>query len=115
MVVIAGDLQLEDERSSFHISIPKVATVRSKSLFAMNRLWVFAIGFAVGLLIFVTANVISYRQMLRGTVLADAPREYGFPFEFHAIRPAPLRNLRIKATHQRVRFKRVFGGPIRRK
>ena len=50
----------------------------------MNRPWVFAIGFAVGLLIFVSANVISYRQMLRGTVLTDAPRAYGFPFKFHA-------------------------------
>ena len=50
----------------------------------MNRPWVFAIGFAVGLLIFVSANVISYRQMLRGTVLTDAPTAYGFPFKFHA-------------------------------
>lgn len=49
----------------------------------MNRRWVFAIGFAVGLLIFVSANVISYRQMLHGTVLTDAPTAFGFPFKIH--------------------------------
>ena len=58
--------------------------MRSKSLFAMKRTWVFAIGFAVGLLIFVSANILSYRQMLRGTVLTDVPVAFGFPFKFHA-------------------------------
>jgi hypothetical protein len=58
--------------------------MRSQSLFAMNRPRVFAVGFAVGLLIFVSANVISYRQMVRGTVLTDAPTAYGFPFRFYA-------------------------------
>lgn len=58
--------------------------MRSKSLFAMKRAWVFAIGFVVGLLIFVSANVMSYRQMLQGPVLTDAPTAFGFPLKLHA-------------------------------
>jgi hypothetical protein len=56
----------------------------SKTLFAMSRTWGFAIGFALGLMIFVSANVMSYRQMLRGAVLIDAPTAFGFPFKLYA-------------------------------
>lgn len=50
----------------------------------MMRLRGFAIGFAIGLLIFVSANVMSYRQMLRGTDLSDVPISFGFPFALYA-------------------------------
>lgn len=58
--------------------------MRSKLLFVMKRQRVFAIGFAIGLLIFVSANVMSYRQMLRAPVLIDAPTAWGVPFKLYA-------------------------------
>lgn len=48
-----------------------------------KRSWVFAIGFALGLLIFVLANVVSYRQMFRGPDLTDLVQAFGFPFEVY--------------------------------
>jgi len=60
-----------------------VYPVRSKSLLANKNLWRFAIAFAIGLLIFVSENVISYRQMLRGPELTDVPVGFGFPFKLY--------------------------------
>ena len=54
------------------------------TLLAMKTRWGFAIGFAIGLLIFVSANVMSYRQMLRGSELSDVTRSFGFPFTLYA-------------------------------
>jgi len=50
----------------------------------MKTRWEFAIGFAIGLLIFVSANVMSYRQMVRGSDLSDLPISFGFPFTLYA-------------------------------
>ena len=74
----ANDGTLKKERASFSNSVPKVATMRSKNIVLMSRTWEFAIGFVLGLMIFVSANVISSRQMLRGAVLIDAPTAFGF-------------------------------------
>ena len=51
---------------------------------AMKRRWGFTVGFALGWLIFVSANVMSYRQMLRGRDLTDVPISFGFPFKLYA-------------------------------
>lgn len=49
----------------------------------MKSRWGFVIGFAIGLLIFVSANVMSYRQMLRSSDLSDIPISFGFPFRLY--------------------------------
>jgi hypothetical protein len=52
--------------------------------FASNRLGVVAIGFTIGLLIFISANVVSYRRRNPNPLWTDLPESFGFPFTLHA-------------------------------
>lgn len=52
--------------------------------FALNRMGVFAIGFTIGLLIFISANVVSYRRRIPNPLWTDLPESFGFPFTLHA-------------------------------
>jgi len=53
-------------------------------LFALKRLWIFTIGFTIGLLIFISANVLTYYRMIREPpALTDVPTSFGFPFKLH--------------------------------
>lgn len=53
-------------------------------LSALKRHWVFAIGFTIGLLIFISANVVTYCRMIREPpVWTDVPTSFGFPFKLH--------------------------------
>lgn len=59
-----------------------MAAVRSLS--TLKRLWVFTIGFTIGLLIFVSANVVTYCRMIgEPPILTDVPTSFGFPFKLH--------------------------------
>jgi len=50
----------------------------------MKKKWTFTIGFASGLVIFISANVLSYCQMVwQAPVLTDVPTTFGFPFKLH--------------------------------
>lgn len=49
----------------------------------LTRVHLFRIGVAAGLLIFISANVWSYRQRIHEPFLTDVPISFGFPFKLY--------------------------------